>query len=58
MNQVDAAKSEALVERQRLKDLSLAARDLAEGDGGAMKPITLLRVLEFNMQRAKKVKEL
>jgi Ca2+-binding EF-hand superfamily protein len=54
INKVEDAKSDALVERRRLKDLSLAARDLAEGDGGAMKPITLLRMLEFNMQRAKK----
>ena len=54
MNKVEEATAEALVERRRLKDLSLAARVLAEGDGGAMKPITLLRMLEFNMQRAKK----
>ena len=48
----------AKVEYLRLRDLALAAEDVAEADGGKYKPMTLLRMLAKNLNDAKASRDL
>ena len=48
----------AKVEYLRLRDLALAAEDVAEADGGKHKPMTLLRMLAKNLNDAKASRDL
>ena len=52
MNKVQQALADSVVERQRLGDLALAAKDVAANDGGVHQPVPLLRMLDYNATRA------
>ena len=54
INKVDDALVSSKIESKRLKDLELAARDVASNDGGSQQSIALLRMLDFNQKRAEK----
>ena len=54
INKVETALVDSKVETLRLRDLELAAKDVAANDGGAKQSIALLRMLEYNQQRTEK----
>ena len=58
MNSLKKELEYAKIEHHRLVDLTLAAEDVAEADGGKHKPMTLLRMLAKNLNDAKASRDL